>query len=144
MSATNKPGITFWIIGIIALLWNGMGVYNYMQQAFKTEAYMAELSMEQVAFMDDLPAWLTALFAIAVFAGLLGCVRLLTRKKQAVVIFLVSFISATINQLYWAFGTNATEVFSEKMPYLMPILVIAIAAFLVWYSRDQRARGVLS
>jgi len=144
MSETNKPGIVFWIIGIIALLWNGMGVYNYLLQAFKTEAYTAQLSADQMAFMEGLPAWMTALFAIAVFAGLLGCVRLLTRKKHAVILFLVSFISATINQLYWLFGTNAAEVFNESMPYLMPVLVIVIAAFLVWYSRDQRAKGVLS
>jgi len=144
MSETNKPGIAFWIIGIIALLWNGMGVNNYLQQAFKTESTTAELNAEQLAFMDGLPAWMTALFAIAVFTGLIACILLLMRKKMAIVVFIVSFISASILQLYWMFGTKATEIFNESMPYLIPILVIVIAAFLVLYSRDQKAKGVLS
>ncbi len=144
MSGTNKPGIAFWIIGIIALIWNGMGVYNYLIQAFKTEASTVNLNAEQIALMDGLPAWMTALFAIAVFSGLLGTIALLVRKKIAAPLFLVSFITATVMQLYWLFGTNVVEVFSEQMPYLMPILVIVFAAFLMWYSKDQKGKGVLS
>lgn len=144
MTNTNKPNILFWIIGVIALIWNGIGVFNYLMQAFKTEASTAELSAEQIAFMDGLPAWMTALFAIAVFAGVIGCIALLMRKKIAVMLFVVSFLSATLMQLYWLFGTNAIEVFNESMPYLMPILIIVISAFLVWYSKDQKKKGVLS
>ncbi len=144
MTNTNKPNILFWIIGVIALIWNGMGVFHYLMQAFKTEASTAEMSAEQIAFMDGLPAWFTALFAIAVFAGVIGTIALLMRKKMAATLFIVSFITATINQVYWLFGTDATDVFREMMPYLMPILVIVIAAFLVWYSKDQKKKGVLS
>ena len=81
---------------------------------------------------------------IAVFAGVIGAIALLMRKKMAATLFIVSFIAATINQVYWLFGTDATDVFREMMPYLMPILVIVIAAFLVWYSKDQKKKGVLS
>ena len=144
MSESNKPGIAFWIIGIIALIWNGMGVYNYLIQAFKTESFTAQLSAEQMALMEGLPVWMTALFAIAVFAGLLGTIVLLIGKKIATTLFLVSFVSVIIQQLYWIFGTNASEVFSEQMPYLMPVLIIVFAAFLVWYSKNQKAKGVLS
>ncbi|WP_347925979.1 hypothetical protein [Pontimicrobium sp. SW4] len=144
MSDSNKPGIVFWIIGVIALLWNGMGVNAYLQQAFKTEASTAELNAEQIALMNDLPAWMTALFAIAVFAGVLGCIALLMRKKIAATLFVVSFITATVQQLYWLFGTNAPEVFADMQPYLWPILIIVVAAFLVWYSRDQKSKGTLT
>ena len=144
MSGTNKPGIAFWIIGVIALIWNGMGVYNYLIIAFKTEASTAELNAEQIALLDGLPSWMTALFAIAVFAGVLGSIALLMRKKLAVMLLLISFLTATIQQLYWLFGTDAIEVFSEQMPYLMPIIVIVFAAFLAWYSKGQKGKGVLS
>lgn len=144
MSGTNKPGIAFWIIGVIALLWNGMGVNAYLQSAFKTEAATAELNVDQIALVDSLPAWMTALFAIAVFSGILGSIALLMRKKIASTLFLVSFLTATVQQLYWLFGTDAVETFSEKQPYLMPILIIVFAAFLMWYSKDQKGKGIIS
>lgn len=144
MSESNKPGIAFWIIGIIALLWNASGVYYYLNSAYETEASTAGLSAEQIAFMDGLPAWYTALFALAVFGGLLASVLLLMKKKLAVPLFILSFVCATINQIYWLFGTDAPTIFSDHNPYLMPVLVVIIAVFLVWYSRDQKAKGVLS
>ena len=144
MSGTNKPGIAFWIIGVIALLWNGMGVNAYLQSAFKTEAATAELNVDQIALVDSLPAWMTALFAIAVFSGILGSIALLMQKKIASTLFLVSFLTATVQQLYWLFGTDAVETFSEKQPYLMPILIIVFAAFLMWYSKDQKGKGIIS
>lgn len=144
MSNTNKPGIAFWIIGIIALLWNAMGVYNYLIQAYQTEAYTSSVNEAQLALMESMPSWNTALFAIAVFSGLIGTILMLMRKKSAVSLFIISFAAATVNQLYWLFGTNAVEVFSDKMPYLIPILVIVFCLFLVWYSRGQKAKNVLS
>jgi len=144
MSNSNKPGVAFWVIGVIALLWNGMGVSQYLMQAFKSEAYTSAMNAEQNALMDSLPAWMTALFALAVFSGFIASIMLLMRKKIAVTLFLLSFVTATVQQLYWLFGTNAPEVFADMQPYFMPIAVIIVCIFLVWYSKDQKAKGVLS
>ena len=144
MTNTNKPNVVFWIIGVVALIWNGWGSFLYIAQAYDMEIATEGLSQEQIALVEGMPAWYTALFAIAVFAGALGAITFLMRKKMAATLFILSFVTATINQVYWLFGTDATDVFSEKQPYLMPIIVIAIAAFLVWYSKDQKGKGVLS
>lgn len=144
MTNTNKPSILFWIIGVVSLLWNGMGVNYYLQSAFKTEMSTAGLNQGQIDLMESMPAWYTALFAIAVFAGAIGSITLLMKKKIAVPLFMVSFIAAFINQIYWLFGTNAVEVFSDQMPYVMPVLVVIIGAFLIWYSKKQKAKHVLS
>jgi hypothetical protein len=144
MTNTNKPSALFWIIGVVALLWNGMGVNYYLQSAFKTEASTAGLNEAQIELMDSMPAWYTALFAIAVFSGIIGSIALLMKKKIAVPIFMISFVAAFINQIYWLFATDAVEVFSDQMPYLMPALVVLIGAFLIWYSKKQKAKHVLS
>lgn len=144
MSNTNKPGVGFWIIGMISLVWNAMGVYNYLIQAYQTEAFTSSVNEVQLALMESMPSWNTALFAIAVFSGLIGTILLLMRKKEAVPLFMLSFITATVMQLYWLFGTDAVEVFSEQMPYLMPILVIVFCAFILWYSKNQKTKGVIS
>ena len=38
---SNKPGALFWVIGVIALIWNLMGVSAYLMQAYQTESYKA-------------------------------------------------------------------------------------------------------
>ena len=143
MTNTNKPNTVFWIIGIIALIWNCTGVYLYLINAFNTEAATADLTVDQIAFMDGMPAWYTAFFAIAVFGGTIASIALLMRKKIAVPFFILSFICAIINQVYWLFGTDAPEIFSDPSPYLMPTIVVVVGGFLIWYSKDQKRKGVL-
>ena len=121
-----------------------MGVYNYLIQAYQTEAFTSSLNEAQLALMESMPSWNTALFAIAVFSGFIGTVLLLMKKKIAIPLFLISFITATIMQLYWLFGTDAIEVFSESIPYLMPIIVIVFCAFILWYAKNQKTKGVIS
>ncbi|MDH5412635.1 MAG: hypothetical protein OEW87_00730, partial [Flavobacteriaceae bacterium] len=85
---TVKPPMWFWIIGVIALIYNGMGINAYLQQAYNTESFQAMYSAEQLELIAMTPAWATAAFAIAVFAGFLGCIGLLLRKKWAKSLFL--------------------------------------------------------
>lgn len=143
MTNTNKPSILFWIIGIIALLWNGMGANSYIQYAYKTEASVAGLNQEQIDLMQGMPAWYTALFAIAVFSGLLAAILFLMKKKLAVKLFILSFCAAAVNQVYWLFGTNAIEVFADMQPYLFPALIIALGLVFIWFSMLQKDKGVL-
>lgn len=143
MTNSQKPSALFWVIGIIALLWNGMGANSYIQQAYNTEASTAGLNQEQIDMLQNMPAWYTALFAIAVFAGVIAAITFLMKKKIAVTLFMVSFLAALINQIYWLFGTNAVEVFSEMQPYLWPILIIVLGLIFIWFSKKQKDNGVL-
>ena len=79
---TTKPPVWFWIISILALIWNSMGVNQYLQQAYNTEAFKSMVSTEELEMISQLPTWYTAVFAIAVFAGALGCILLLLRKSS--------------------------------------------------------------
>ncbi len=66
----TKPPIWFWIVSVIALLWNGSGVYMYLIQAYDTESFRVMYTAEQLEMAHNTPSWVTAAFAIAVFAGL--------------------------------------------------------------------------
>ena len=82
--STNKPNATFWVVGIIALIWNAMGVDAYIQQAYNTVRHQEMYpDPAQLEIVNNLPSWLTAVFAIAVFSGALGCLFLLLRKNIA-------------------------------------------------------------
>lgn len=134
---SNKPSASFWIIGILALLWNIMGVSAYLMQVFITEEMLLKMTAQQQAeMMLDHPSWLTALFALAVFGGFLGCIFFLARKKIALYLFVLSGICATIQQVY-----ILTDL--ELKMYIMPILVILVCLFLIWYSKKCVREGVL-
>ena len=49
MSIKKKPTPKFYIIGVLALIWNLMGVGAYLIQAFMTEEMIATLAEEEQA-----------------------------------------------------------------------------------------------
>ncbi len=90
-NSSTKPPIWFWVISVIALLWNLMGVNAYLQQAYQTESFQAMYDTpELLELVNSTPAWATAAFAIAVFAGALGCI-VFTLKKKLGKTFILTF-----------------------------------------------------
>ncbi len=73
-NVTTKPPAWFWIVSVVALLWNLMGAMAYLAQAFITDEGKAMLPSDQQELLESTPAWATAAFAIAVWAGVLGCI----------------------------------------------------------------------
>ncbi|MEL4454732.1 hypothetical protein [Lutimonas vermicola] len=139
----NKPTTSFWIIGIVALIWNLMGVYEYLTIAYMTAEELFALPPEEQVLYENIPAWVTAAFALAVFGGSLGCILLLLRKKLAIPVFIISFVSILAQMTYNLLMSNAIEVYGP-MGLIMTVMVIVVGAFLVWYSRKTQAQGILS
>ncbi|MFC0605658.1 hypothetical protein [Winogradskyella pulchriflava] len=139
-NSLNKPPIWFWIVSVIALIWNGMGVHGYISQAYKTSAYTDVYTSEQIEIMNTLPSWYTALFAIAVFSGVIGCLLLLLRKKAAKWFLILSFITATIQMVYFLFiaDLNGVDFSANK---IMAYMIIVFAAFLVWFANTSSRKG---
>ncbi|WJJ95445.1 hypothetical protein [Algibacter luteus] len=134
---TNKPPIWFWIISIIALIWNGMGVNQYLQQAYNTESYRAMYSAEQLEIAANMPMWVTAAFAIAVFSGALAAIGLLLRKSWSSKLWLLSLIAVIIQMGYLLINGYASSLG-------MTIMIIVFAFLFVWFSRMSEAKGWLS
>lgn len=136
--STNKPPIWFWIVSFVALIWNGLGVMAYLTRAFATDDMIAALPEEQQAeFLTEYPAWYTAAFAIAVFAGIMGCFALLIRKKWAYSLFILSAIGAITQHAYLFMNVD--------MPSLvMPVMVIAVCVFLIWFTKNATAKSWIS
>lgn len=135
--STNKPPIWFWIVSVIALIWNAMGVNAYLQQAYNTESYQAMYSAEQLEIAANMPAWVTAAFAIAVFAGVFAAIFLLLRKKISVKLWILSLIAVIIQMGYVLINGYQSDMF-------MTILIIVFAIVFVWFSRLSASKGWLS
>lgn len=142
-TTSNKPTTAFWVIGIIALIWNIMGVMAYLGQAYMTDEMLAALPEAERALYENVPAWVTAAFAIAVFGGALACLLLLMRKKLAKLVFMISLIAVIVQMIYNFFMSKAAEVYGPG-GMIMPVMVIIISIFLVWYARKADEKGWLS
>lgn len=129
----RKPSASFWVISIIALLWNLMGVNAYLQQAFQTDAFKAMYNEEQLKMITEAPSWATGAFAIAVFGGVLGCILLLIRKQSAKTIFIISLLGILVQMYYNFFVIDSIAVYGPGA-MAMPIMVILFAVFLIWYT----------
>lgn len=138
----GRPKISFWIISTVALLWNMMGVASYIMMTQLTAEKAAQTYGQ--AFADIFaakPAWATGAFAIAVFAGLLGCVGLLLRKRWARPLFIVSFLGIIIHNI-WGVMAGTLSVIGT-FDKVMTIAVMAVAVFLIWFARKKITQGVL-
>ena len=130
MTNSKKPPIWFWIIAVLAIVWNGMGVNAYLQQAYDTESYRAMYSKEQLEIAANMPAWVTAAFAIAVFGGLLASILLLLKKKLASTVFLISLLAVLVQM-----GYTIIKGYTSDM--LMTILIIVAAILLYWFAKHS-------
>lgn len=142
MTTTVKPPTWFWVVSVIALLWNLMGVFNYLNQAFNQEAILETLDQAQREVFEGTPAWATAAFALAVFSGALGSIGLLLRKKWARSLFIVSFVTALAQFVHWLFISNAVEAFGPST-YAMPVIVLIIGLYLISFSKKGIQKGWL-
>lgn len=141
MTTNNKPNRWFWIIAVVAFIWNAMGVMRYLMQAYDTESFRDQFNSEQLALIDSTPAWGTGVFAVAVFGGLLGCILLLLRKKIAVILLGLSLLAVLVQMIYAWLATDSIEIFGKVDGIVMPMIVIVIAIFLYFYSKGATLKG---
>ena len=143
MTNQTKPDTSFWIIGVLALLWNLSGMMTFFMEVFITPEALAALSDAERALYETTPVWTKVVFAIAVFGGTLGCIFLLIKKTLAIQLFNISLLAVLIQMSYYLILTKAMEVYGSVV-LIMPLLVTAIALFLVWYSKKAMIKGWIS
>lgn len=142
-TTSNKPATSFWVVSAVALLWNAMGAFAYLAQTMMTPETLQALPENERALYTSIPAWVTSAFAIAVWGGLAGCVFLLLRKKLATTVLMISFAGIVVQMIYNVFISNSYAVYGPG-GLAMPVMVLAIGAYLIWFSRAATAKGWLS
>jgi len=144
-SATSTPiPNSFKIIGILAVVWNLFGVFSFLSHAFFSDQAFADMTDDQVAYMQDFPAWAYVVFGTAVTTGLLGAIGLVMKKKWSVLLFTISLVTILINQFYPILFTNYMEIFGGMSTLTLPVIITAIGALLLWYAKQCDAKEWLS
>ena len=139
----TKLPTTFWITAVLALIWNVLGVINFLGQTFMSDETLAAMPEDQQALFEAVPTWITVVFAIAVITGTLGSLGLLLKKAWAVPLFLVSLLFILVQMLHGLFLTDMTKVMGTPA-IVTTFLVILVGIFLYWYSKRCRDRGWIS
>lgn len=137
----RPPG--YWIIAALALAWNLIGVAMWYLQATVSAERLALMAEPQRRVHEATPGWVDIAFAVAVFAGVLGALGLLLKKRWAGTMFLLSLIGLLV-QLIGAYAATPAWAAYGAAGLAMPAVLLAIALFLLWYANRAQARGWLS
>jgi hypothetical protein len=141
---TAKTPWHLWAVGGFGLLWNAYGGYDYTMSKLRGAPYYQELGMTpaQIAQMDAMPAWMTAVWAVGVWGALLGALLLLLRLRLAVPVFAASLI-AYVASLVYAYAIAPSPEASTQAMMIMQGVILAGCVFFLWYALGQARNGVL-
>lgn len=132
-----------WVIGVIALLWNMMGPFDYLMTQTKNEAYMGKFTPEQLEFYYSLPTWVISSWAIAVWFGLLGSILLLLRRGLASWVFAISFVAMVMTTIHNYLFCNAMEAMGGAGSLVFSAVIFVVALGLMIYSFKLKKSGIL-
>jgi len=131
-----------WIVGVVALLWNGFGAFDYLATQLGIESYMANFTPEQRAYYDSFPVWTVAAWAVGVWCALLGSLALILRSTWAVWLFGASLLGLIVSQVYMFSTPEAAAMMNTVATVMTVIIWLGAIAFYV-YSYVMGRRGVL-
>jgi hypothetical protein len=139
---TGRAPALFWGMAGFGVLWNLYGIYQFVGSLTPTgrSPMAAGMSAEQAQVYVSLPAWMTAVFGIGVFAGLIGSLAMTARRGAALPVLaasLIGYVALFSGDVY--FG-----VF-DALPGQLAILafVVLVAVALLATGWVARSRGLL-
>jgi hypothetical protein len=140
MTEPNKTPWHLWVVGVISLLWNGFGGFDFTMSVTRGEEYYRSMgaTAAQIAQFNSLPDWMWGAWALGVYGAIIGSVLLLLRMKWAFHAFAASLVGAVVSLAYHAFLAGP----GGPGP-IFPAVIVVIAAFLLWYAWAMGKRGVL-
>jgi hypothetical protein len=133
-----------WVVGVISLLWNAMGAFDYIMTQSRSEWYMSQFTQEQLDYFYSFPAWADASWALGVWGAVLGSVALLLRRSWAVWLFGISIIGLVLTTIYNFVLTDGAAMMGDGATvWILTLLVWAITIALFVYARWLTRTGVL-
>ncbi|MGI9203195.1 MAG: hypothetical protein ACR2Q3_04260 [Woeseiaceae bacterium] len=139
----NKPPRSFYWIAGVGLAWNVVGLLAYLSQMTMSPEALAQLAEPQRAFMETRPMWASSAFAIAVNAGVIGCLLLLLRQSAARLVLIISLAAVMVQNIH-AYGmSNGMEVFGIA-GVASAAAILGIGAYLVKMATDAKQAGWLN
>jgi hypothetical protein len=139
-----------WIVGVLALVWNAFGCYDYLMTRMRNLDYFRSMAPDtdpeaMLAWVDAFPIYAQFGWGLGVWMGLIGSILLLMRHRWAVPALALSLAGAVLGLGYQIFlaPPPPPPMGGSAMAMLMPWVIIIIAAALLYYAHRQKQAGVL-
>lgn len=140
-----KTPIHLWIVGVLSLLWNSGGAYDYVMTQTNNAAYLEMLTEAQRAFLDQGPLWFEAAWAIGVWFSVAGSILLLLRSQWAGSAFALSLVGLIVSSIYSFFVAEPSTLEMMTVSQAAFSAAIYIVLILLWiYARAMTRKGVLT
>lgn len=127
-----------WVVGVLSLLWNGFGVFDFVSSMTGGEEYLRGMGMTdaQIAYFNAMPPWTYLFWVLGVFGAEAGSVLLLLRRRWALPAFVISLIGLLGSLVYSFLLSDGREVMAAQMP--IQLVILAVCLFLVAYTWAMR------
>jgi hypothetical protein len=134
-----------WIVGILSLLWNCFGAYDYTMSHMRNMEYLGKMgdANAMLAYMDAMPMYAKIGWGLGVWAALLGSVLLLVRSRYAVHAFALSLLGMILSFGGQYLGSPPPAAMTEGMAKYVPLFIIALGLAQLWYAWREGKEGVL-
>ncbi len=138
-----------WVVGVLSLLWNAFGGYDYIMSQTRNLAYMRAMTepygfdaQVAVGYFDSFPIWADTAWAIGVWGSVLGSLLLLGRSRYAFHAFLASLMGLLATMAY-QLANPMPGLTDSGLAVGMSVLIAVVIVLLAWYVRAMTRYGVL-
>ncbi len=129
------PGWQYWTVAVIGFQWNCFGAYLYILTKQGDAALLATVPPPMQDYIATMPTWAHIGWSLGIWGSFLGSLLMLVRSRWAVQLFLVSLLGALLS-----FAGQARAGVLEPA---QPVMILAVIALLLWYSRRSDHSGIL-
>ena len=140
---TSKTPWHLWLVGVIAVLFNAIGAFDYVMSMTQGATYMASAGMTpaQIAHYQGMPLWMMAVWTIGVWGAMLGSVLILLRNQLAFPVFAVSLAAFLVSLIYTYVLTDGGQIMGRQMA-ITSVVITALLLFFMSYSWLMPKRSV--
>lgn len=139
----QKPALKapwhLYLIGTLAVLWNAVGVFDFLATLTQFSPYMERFPDAARQYWETQPAWVFAVWAMSVFSGLVGSVLILKRQALAVRVLAVG-ATTTILAMALSYSRPTPDLDSTRV---FGVCIIVVSLLVLNYAFHQAKRGVL-
>ena len=144
MNDSIKLPVWSWVVAIVFLLWNAIGIFFfYTQIAMSPDEIVKTMGQASADSFAMMPQWQWWAYGIAVWSGTIAGIALLVRRAWAQSLFMIS-LAAVVIQYGYSFGVlKIQNILGWAAAAPLPAFIIVMASLGLWYSRWAIQKGWL-
>ena len=148
-AAPLRTPMHLWVVGVLSLLWNCFGSYDYLMTRMHNMDYLASMSPPGVdpntmlAYIEGMPMYAQIGWGLGVWSALVGSVLLLMRKRAAVWAFGISIFGMALSFGYMFLGPPMPGAENAGAMKYMPLIIVVLGIAQFAYARGAERKGLL-